>query len=59
MVTCADVGVPVIWQVEVFKVSPAGREPVQLLIGAPPVVNPVGEILMAVLTCPDVPLAPE
>jgi hypothetical protein len=45
--------------VVVFKLRPAGSVPVQLVIGAPPVVKPVGEILMAELTCPDVPLAPE
>ncbi len=59
MAPCAQVGVPVITQVEVFKLSPAGRVPVQLLIDIPPVVNPVGEILIAVFTCPDVPVAPE
>ena len=52
-------GVPVITQVVAFKFRPAGRVPVQFVMGAPPVVNPVGEILMAVLTCPDVPPAPE
>ena len=59
MAPCAEVGVPVITQVVVFKLSPAGSVPVQLLIDIPPVVNPVGAILMAVLTCPDVPVAPE
>ena len=56
---CAQVGVPVITQVVEAIVRPAGSVPVQLVMGAPPVVNPVGEILMAVLTCPEVPLAPE
>ena len=55
----AQVGVPLITQVEAFKLRPAGRVPVQLVMGAPPVVKPVGEILIAELTCPDVPLAPE
>jgi hypothetical protein len=55
----AQVGVPLITQLVAFILRPEGRDPVQFVMGAPPLVNPVGEILIAVFTCPDVPLAPE
>ena len=55
----AELGVPLITQVAAFKLSPPGKEPVQLLIDTPPVVKPDGEMLIEDPTCPDVPPDPE